>query len=266
MALAWTSPLSAQEESPSRVEAIVSENKQSLELKWKNYSYKFIQCPTGSVTIGSPADEEGRSVDEVQKKLEINRSFYLGETETPVWLWKAFHLGEIDADLNPLVLNLDVQQSHPNMPLVMIEIRGVNVLTKELEKALPGMSVRLPTEEEFEYAWRCGKEGPAGGYTKEALLSASNESNFFREVKSLAPNSWGFYDMVDNVDEICSYVERAPLSGIQLQMLQEKNIWFGIRKGASNSRDVKRARAAFRMVSNICSNSRTGFRLLLEQK
>jgi len=49
--------------------------------------------PPGEFTMGSPANEEGRSDDERQHRRVIEKGFYLGETEVTVGQWRRFAQG-----------------------------------------------------------------------------------------------------------------------------------------------------------------------------
>ena len=68
--------------------------------------------------------------------------------------------------------------------------------------------VRLPREEEWEYACRCGRRGAWSFGDDAALMDqfAWNRSNSKLEihpVRQLLPNAWGFFDMHGNESEWC---------------------------------------------------------------
>lgn len=72
-----------------------------------------------------------------------------------------------------------------------------------------GFSFRLPTEEEWEYCYRCGMPSdsiPEGydnfeSYLEEHGWYKNNSGQATREVGNLKPNSWGIFDMPGNVFE-----------------------------------------------------------------
>ncbi len=72
-----------------------------------------------------------------------------------------------------------------------------------------GRNVRLPTEEEWEYACRCGRRGAWSFGNDVSLLDqyAWTQQNSGREIHSvrgLLPNAWGLFDMHGNEYEWCS--------------------------------------------------------------
>jgi formylglycine-generating enzyme required for sulfatase activity len=70
-----------------------------------------------------------------------------------------------------------------------------------------GVFYRLPTELEWEYAAREGKNTPPPS-TNPSLLKnyawyAANSKNAYQKVASKKPNAWGLYDILGNVAEWC---------------------------------------------------------------
>ena len=73
-------------------------------------------------------------------------------------------------------------------------------------KRQSGLSFRLPTEAEWEYAARSGgrKEKYAGGNSVDAVAWYDNNSGkTTHRVGTKDPNGWGIYDMSGNVAEFC---------------------------------------------------------------
>ncbi|WP_299535959.1 formylglycine-generating enzyme family protein [uncultured Streptomyces sp.] len=72
---------------------------------------------------------------------------------------------------------------------------------------------RLPTEAEWEHACRAGTTGPHYGPLDEIAWYRGNSGERPHEVGGLAPNAWGFHDMLGNVWDWCWDVYDAEVYG-----------------------------------------------------
>ena len=188
---------------------------------------KMIPIDKGSFTMGSPADDPGRSNDEKLHKVTISRPFYMSETEItqeqyiPVVIhdYKPFFIGAAAYGFSlpevhsggPFHTNssklLD-SAKHP-MSGVIWEKAGefCNKITERERKAgrLPeGYVYRLPTEAEWEYACRAGT---TGRFNVEGVLNSfavgPNQEQTSLVKEGRKPNAWGLYDMHGSVYEWC---------------------------------------------------------------
>ncbi len=191
--------------------------------------------PAGTFIMGSPTDELGRFVDEVQHKVTLTKPFYIGVFECTQKQW------ELVMGNRPSYFNNDayyatrpVEQVSDDMIRGATE-NGVNWPTTEYAVAessfmgilreKTGLIFDLPTEAQWEYACRAG--------TTKALNSGKNledkdeDANMAEvgrywhnggsgynnsnctdtygtaKVGSYRPNNWGLYDMHGNVQEWC---------------------------------------------------------------
>lgn len=69
-----------------------------------------------------------------------------------------------------------------------------------------GTGFRLPTEAEWEYAFRAGTPGPRYGHLADIAWYRDNSEGAVMPVGQKRPNDWGCYDMLGNVWEWCSDV------------------------------------------------------------
>ncbi len=164
---------------------------------------RFVRIPAGSFLQGSPDDETGRAGDEGPRRtVTISRDFHFGQFEVTQAQWRAV-MGE-----NPSAFRGDPRADR--LPVEQVTFLEVRAFLDRLN-ALGLGQFRLPTEAEWEYAARAGPEGrfPWGddpGYRelrRHGWFHGAAEGRS-QPVGTLAPNSWGLYDMLGNVWEWCA--------------------------------------------------------------
>lgn len=205
---------------------------------------KLVRIPAGQFLMGSPKNEEHRLDDELQHEVEITRPFYLGKHEVTVSQYKAFvndtgyrTEGERDGkggrafDGKEFVQkpeftwkNLHFAQSDDE-PVVVVTWSDAVAFCAWLSKK-DGLTYRLPTEAEWEYACRAGtKTSFNTGAREDDLKAAGNIADaalkskwvdvfwamswndgfpFTAPVGKFKANGFGLHDMHGNVWEWCS--------------------------------------------------------------
>ncbi|MFW5845699.1 MAG: formylglycine-generating enzyme family protein, partial [Planctomycetota bacterium] len=156
--------------------------------------------PPGRVRLGSPDNEVGRDADERPVTMQVASAFWLAETECTQAQWRAITgaapaWGRGDADL----------------PVERIDWRRARSAAERLSALVPGLSARLPSELEWEYACRAGQEGPhprlggdGGALQAQRLAEIGRHAADGPEVVGqLVPNRLGLHDMLGNVWEWC---------------------------------------------------------------
>lgn len=135
-----------------------------------------------------------------------------------------------------------------------------------------GMTYRLPTEAEWEYACRAGSRGKYCFGDDDILFGeyawyAENSEGVTHNVGTKKPNAWGLYDMHGNVWEWCSdhYAETyadTPRDGSSCKQASEKG---RVLRGGSYNADANKCSCTSRI--NLGSGGKNyfiGFRLVLE--
>jgi hypothetical protein len=153
-------------------------------------AYRLI--PAGSFLMGSPEDEEERFDDETQHPVEITQPFLLKTTPVTQGEWLAL-MGH-----NPARF-----QGDDRRPVENVSWEDSARFCEVLGAQTGGASYRLPTEAQREYACRAGTTGARYGDLDAIAWYGENADRKTHPVGRKAPNAWGLYDMLGNVEEWC---------------------------------------------------------------
>ena len=196
----------------------------------KRVSFEMALIPSGSFTMGSPADETGHQDHEGPQHEVRLEPFYLCTKETTIELFLAYYQetvsakrdfievqeakkdtaqqgkDEVDAITGPTPVYGDMtmgyEETHPAMGMTwhnaMTFCRWLSMKT--------GKKYRLPTEAEWEYACRAGTTnifgvGNDSSGLKDFAWYEANADSETNPVGKKKPNAWGLYDMSGNVHE-----------------------------------------------------------------
>lgn len=177
-------------------------------------SLKMIGVPGGTFLLGQ---EKTKMADELpQKEVQIS-PFYMSAHEITYDLFIVFRDSDIDLDAagNPRVDGVTRPSAPYEDPVFGMGKSGFPAAGMTQFSALQfckwlsektGVFYRLPTEAEWEYACKAGTVMPYFfGKKKKELAKyawyAKNSNEKFQKVGQLAPNPWGFYDILGNVAE-----------------------------------------------------------------
>lgn len=172
---------------------------------WTNsLGMKFAWIPPGSFMMGSPEQEQGRSVNEILHKVTLTRGFYMGVHLVTQEQWQAV------TGHNPSTF-----RGQKNLPVEMVSWHHCQEFIKKLREK-EGKSYRLPTEAEWEYSCRAGTTTPF--HFGETI--STDQANYNGDVShgngtkgvnrhrttpvgSFPANAFGLYDMHGNVFQWC---------------------------------------------------------------
>ncbi|PIE61083.1 MAG: hypothetical protein CSA29_05165 [Desulfobacterales bacterium] len=163
--------------------------------------------PPGEFMMGSPEDEPERYGDESPlHRVTIEKGFWLAETACTQELWQTV-TGE-----NPS----EFQEKGGQHPVENVNWDNIVDFIDTLNRLVPGLDVRLPSEAEWEYACRAGTDTPFWFGHELATDKANYNGNHpynngpkgkYREetvpVTFFKQNPWGLYQMHGNVWEWC---------------------------------------------------------------
>ncbi len=166
----------------------------------------FRWIPAGRFLMGSPESATERCDNEMLHHVTLSRGFWLADTATTQAFWQAV-----------MGWNPSQFQDDPRNPVESVSWLDVMAFIDELNRRVPGLLARLPSEAEWEYACRagtttsfsfgdnitldqvnCNLNYPYAGVRKER----SRERTV--PVGSLPANPWGLYEMHGNTNEWCA--------------------------------------------------------------
>ena len=129
--------------------------------------------------------------------------FYIGETEVTQGLWEAV-MGSSSSSHDEWTATYGLGASYP---AYNISYYDVQTFISQLN-SLTGRNFRMPTEAEWEYAARGGKQSQGYKYSGSNTVgnvawNNSNSGGKTHLVKGKSPNELGIYDMSGNVWELC---------------------------------------------------------------
>ena len=160
-------------------------------------TFNMVRVEGGTFTMGATAEQMGDAKPAEKPAHEVTlSSFYIGETEVTQELWQAV-LGT-----NPSYFTGDLQR-----PVERVTWNDCQTFITQLN-ALTGKQFRLPTEAEWEYAARGGKQAHGFIYSGNSNIDmvawySGNSSSQTHSVAEKQANELGLYEMSGNVWEWC---------------------------------------------------------------
>ncbi len=156
-------------------------------------NFTMIRVPAGSFMMGA-TEEQGSDVNNWEKpvhEVTLSNTYLIGETEVTQELWLAV------MGTNPSKHEGSLQKPVENVSWLDCQefISQLNTLT--------GLTFRMPTEAEWEYAARGANRSRGYKYAgSNDIADVGNvSSSTTMPVGSLQPNELNLYDMSGNVDE-----------------------------------------------------------------
>ena len=211
-------------------------------------------------------DEEATSIEGPVHEVTVSE-FYINKYEVTQLLWEAI-MGETPNDENDMQWE-DEFGKGDNYPAYRISYDEVETFIGKLNE-YTGLRFSLPTEAQWEYAAKGGKDTyyslyAGGGNVLEVAWIDSN-SDKCSEVGKKNANGLGLYDMSGNVWEMCQdwyydYTEEAVTDPVG----EEYNQGYKVFRGGSWNTNAQQARVTARYKQGIhYRDYNTGFRLVIE--
>jgi formylglycine-generating enzyme required for sulfatase activity len=207
---------------------------------------ELVKIPGGSFLMGSPANEQYRSSDEgPQHRVQIP-GFLMGKYAVTQAQWRrvsALSKVNIDLSADPSLFK------GPNRPVEQVSWDQATEFCARLSRAT-NRAYRLPSESEWEYTCRAGKDTPfsfgptlnpdVANYDGNHVYGKGTKGKYRRattDVGSFPANGFGLYDMHGNVWEWCQDwwhddYSKAPTDG-SAQLNQQSDKLYRLLRGGS---------------------------------
>jgi len=234
----------------------------------------MVKVETGTFYMGAQKDsveyycydEEATSLEGPVHEVTVSE-FYINRYEVTQLIWEAI-MGETPNDENDMQWE-DEFGKGDNYPAYRISYDEVETFIGKLNE-YTGLRFSLPTEAQWEYAAKGGKDTyyslyAGGGNVLEVAWIDSN-SDKCSEVGKKNANGLGLYDMSGNVWEMCQdwyydYTEEAVTDPVG----EEYNQGYKVFRGGSWNTNAQQARVTARYRQGIhYRDYNTGFRLVIE--
>ena len=219
-------------------------------LKVKGVTYKMRLVEGGRFMMGALPQDTLADADEVRHQETVG-DYYIGETEVTQALWE-------------VVMHKNrSKQKGADMPVEYVTYEQIQEFIARLNK-MSGRHFRLPTEAEWEYAARGGRQSKGYLYAgsdnpdEVAYTLTHDFDDHHKRVAQLKPNELGLYDMSGNVWEFCEdWYRKTPTS--------KPSGNFHVMRGGSYDCDARYSRVTNRFMYDVRRRRmEVGFRLVLE--
>lgn len=164
---------------------------------------RFRWIEPGEFLMGSPENELGRNMYEVQHLVTLTKGFWLADTTVTQALWLSVMGSE----------SFSLFTGDQENPVEQVGCYDADSFIEKLNSLIFGLTAILPSEAQWEYACRAGSVTPFS-FGIDATQDQVNFGDGKNEKKSIyrnktvpvkffPPNPWGLYEMHGNVWEWC---------------------------------------------------------------
>ena len=217
--------------------------------------------------MGATEEQTGAGSDETPAhQVTITKDYYMGETEVTQALWYAVMGQKPTADGSAWS---DTKGLGDNYPAYLISWNDCQEFISKLNQ-LTGLTFRLPTEAEWEYAGRGGHKATlqtqySGSNTiDDVAWYSSNSSSSTHPVAGKAANVLGLYDMSGNLWEWCYDCYDSYNSSPQTDPTGPASGTYHVLRGGSWIDYATSCRVAYRSYNSVSSRFNPyGMRLAL---
>ena len=228
--------------------------------KTVTFNMKLVEA--GTFQMGSDAADDN-DWDKPVHSVTLTKDYYMGETEVTQALWYAVMGQNPTSDGSQWESTYGLGDSNP---AYYVSWNDCQTFISKLN-ALTGVTFRLPTEAEWEFAAKGGNKSQGYTYAGSNKLGdvawySGNSSSKTHEVATKAPNELGLYDMSGNVWEWCQDLYGSYSSSAQTDPTGPTSGSLRVLRGGSWDSDAANCRVADRGWTYATYRSgNLGFRL-----
>ena len=228
--------------------------------KTVTFNMKLVEA--GTFQMGSDA-ADAFDWEKPVHSVTLTKDYYMGETEVTQALWYAVMGQNPTSDGSQWESTYGLGDSNP---AYYVSWNDCQTFISKLN-ALTGVTFRLPTEAEWEFAAKGGNKSQGYTYAGSNKLGdvawySGNSSSKTHEVATKAPNELGLYDMSGNVWEWCQDLYGSYSSSAQTDPTGPTSGSLRVLRGGSWDSDAANCRVADRGWTYATYRSgNLGFRL-----
>ena len=233
-----------------------------------NETFAMIKVDSGTFMMGATPEQEDEATDDERPVHEVTvSSFFIGQTEVTVGMWRAV-LG-----YNPIPYYIPEYVPPLNAAASCVSWDDCQNFISKLNE-MTGRTFRMPTEAEWEFAARGGNRSHGYKYAGSDIFDevASFTGYRYPLVRTKAPNELGLYNMSGGVWEWCQdwfgpYGSEPLVNPVGPESGTERII----RGGSYYWKDSTYCRVSYRMGAdpapeNYTDNYPIGLRLVMDEE
>ena len=222
-------------------------------------SIEMVKVEAGTFMMGATSEMENPTDNEKPvHQVTLTNDYYMGKYEVTQALWQT------------------VMGSNPSefkggtLPVETVNWNDCQEFISKLN-SMTGRKFRLPTEAEWEYAARGGKESRGYQYSGSSNISDvawydGNSGSKTHAVGTKQPNEIGIYDMAGNVSEWCQDWKGSYNSASQTNPIENHNGLYRVHRGGGWGYLVRYCRSSYRNNSSPDERyDHVGLRLALSE-
>lgn len=229
---------------------------------------KMVYVEGGQFQMGATSEQSGEAFNNESPVHNVQlESFYIAECEVTQAQWQKIMGTTIYQQRDKANTSWAMYGVGDNHPVYYVSWEEAQMFCRELS-ALTGKTYLLPTEAQWEYAARGGKNSRkykySGSYDAIDAVAwyTSNSGSSTHPVKQKRANELGLYDMSGNVWEWCSDWYGTYSSSMQNNPMGASSGQYRVLRGGSWYSDAQLCRVSNRGCTTPSNRDDGGFRVV----